>query len=452
MPAADILPVIATMLNLPQLKQTGLVEDPLQYQVHVTCDVPIPECGCLIPKLVRNGTKKVMFMDTPMHGKKVGIWVARQRYLCQSCRKTIYADVPHMHIKHDMTERLVSYIEQSGTARTFTALASEIGIDSQTISGIWNSYARQELDKIGPVTPEWLGIDELHIMGAYRAVITNIKERTLVDMLPNRKKATIIAYLGAVMESDKIKVVTMDMWDDYREAVKIALPHAKIVVDRFHVMQHASKAVEMVRKSLRANLNFKKRIGLIGDRWLFLSARENLSAQQTLVLEAVLEQYPTIKQAYQLKESFRDVWTCSDRATAESRYGEWKTRVDASDASDAFKPLLTAMENWRVEIFNYMDTRLTNAYTESFNSLARKMDRMGRGYSFPVLRAKLLMMNSCHKRGAPIPFRRSAPPVASTMMLSAPSPPEDEWAMLPGRFLGLDISTLAEELGKLPEN
>jgi len=33
-----------------------------------------------------------------------------------------------------------------------------------------------------------------------------------------------------------------------------------------------------------------------------------------------------------------------------------------------------------------MDWRLTNAYTESFNALARLMDRAGNGYSFEGLK------------------------------------------------------------------
>lgn len=446
------------MLNLPQLQQTKVVETDGQYEIHVTATAGVEACGCLTPQLVKNGTKPAMFFDTPMHGKKVGIWVIRQRHLCRSCGRTAYSRVPHMHHKHDMTERLVAYIEQAGAARTFTAIASEVGIDPQTVSGIWNAYAREKLDELGPQTPEWMGIDELFIMKAYRCVITNTKDRTLVDMLPNRKKMTVISYLGGVMESERIKVVTMDMWDDYREAVRIALPHATIIVDRFHIMQHASNAVEIVRKQLRAGLNTKKRLGLIGDRWLFRTAREKLSAPQTMVLEAILEQYPSIKGAYHFKESFRDVWQVSTRAEAEARYADWKAQVEASEVAEAFKPLTTALTNWHTEAFNFMDLRLTNAYTEGMNSLARRMDRMGRGYSFNVLRAKLLLMYSAHKRGEPIVFTRSRPVREQRSALPAGvygmmrSTPEPEVITEPGPFLGLDISTLADEVAKWPES
>ena len=46
--------------------------------------------------------------------------------------------------------------------------------------------------------------------------------------------------------------------------------------------------------------------------------------------------------------------------------------------------------NWRPEIFNYFDTPITNAFTEALNGLAKIANRMGRGYSFEAIRAKLL--------------------------------------------------------------
>lgn len=45
------------MLNLPKLKQTKLVETDEQYEVHAMADCPVPDCGCLLPQIVRNGTK-----------------------------------------------------------------------------------------------------------------------------------------------------------------------------------------------------------------------------------------------------------------------------------------------------------------------------------------------------------------------------------------------------------
>jgi transposase len=55
-----------------------------------------------------------------------------------------------------------------------------------------------------------------------------------------------------------------------------------------------------------------------------------------------------------------------------------------------FHELTRAMKNWRKEILNYFDYPITNAYTEGVNGAAKVMNRMGRGYSFEVIRARIL--------------------------------------------------------------
>lgn len=55
-----------------------------------------------------------------------------------------------------------------------------------------------------------------------------------------------------------------------------------------------------------------------------------------------------------------------------------------------FKPSLDALKNWEDEILAYWDYPATNAYTESLNNQIRSIERQGRGYSFEVLRTKVI--------------------------------------------------------------
>ena len=394
---------------------------------------------CLFGKpVVKNGTKQVMFFDTPAHGRRVGVWVARQRYKCGECGKTIYQAIPHMHPVHDMTERLVQYIKTKGTETTFTALAIEIGVDVQTVRKIWRNHARKELDKLQPKTPEWLGIDELFLMRSYRGVITNVKERTLVDILPSRSKPEVVRYLMGLEDREKITLVAMDMWEPYRDAVTGVLPNAQIVVDRFHISRMASEAMARVRKELRLTLPRRGKLQLKDDRWMMLRAVEKLDATKTILLQEMLQRFPLLNEAWHAKESFRDIWQCTSREDAEKAYDAWCERLHP-DVEPAFSDLQRAMRNWRKEVFNYFQWRVTNAYTESFNSVARKMDRMGRGYSFEALRAKLLLKHTLHKR-EPLKFTRSTPGPSLAMGL-----------MQQPRLLGIDLSTLDAYLDTLPE-
>ncbi len=60
-------------------------------------------------------------------------------------------------------------------------------------------------------------------------------------------------------------------------------------------------------------------------------------------------------------------------------------RAIAPEVATAFQPVVTALGNWEPEIMAYFRHQITNAYTESLNSLIRVTNRMGRGYSFEAL-------------------------------------------------------------------
>lgn len=74
------------------------------------------------------------------------------------------------------------------------------------------------------------------------------------------------------------------------------------------------------------------------------------------------------------------------------------------------------MENWRAEILNYFDYRITNAFTESLNGIIKHMQRLGRGYTFDVTRAKLLYAGSFSVQGA-----RTSPTPRSSRQLADPA-------------------------------
>ena len=52
---------------------------------------------------------------------------------------------------------------------------------------------------------------------------------------------------------------------------------------------------------------------------------------------------------------------------------------------------MLTIEEWGDHIFaHFSQNHITGGFVESANSVARVLERMGRGYSLPVLRARLL--------------------------------------------------------------
>ena len=100
--------------------------------------------------------------------------------------------------------------------------------------------------------------------------------------------------------------------------------------------------------------------------------------------------------AYKAKEAFHDIYNHKSKDDAEKAAKEWLHSVDA-EVAWAFREAMGALQSWWTEIFNYYDQPISNAYTESINNIAKGMNRMGRGYSFEVIRARLLFDDEARK-------------------------------------------------------
>lgn len=390
---------VPNFINLPLLTVLSVEETDHDYHVDAeSAQAPVACISCQSKDIVGFGKRAQLYNDLPIHGKRVGITVSRRRYKCKSCGVTFYEPLATMHEHHRATVRLIRYIEHESMRRTFASVAADTGVDEKTIRSIFKRSA-EELDKtVRFELPQWMGIDEIHIIKKPRCVITNVEHNTVVDMLPNREKQALTAYLKNLgTQKSSVRYVAMDMWRPYKLVVKENIPNAKIVVDKFHVVRMGNVALEMHRKSIRRTLNSRQRVKLMRDRFILLKRPNEITTAERDLMGPWFEAFPTLGLAYELKEGFFGIWeNASSRQGAEVLFDAWKARI-TPDVEAHFKPILTAFENWHEEIFAYFDHPITNAYTESLNSLIRVINRNGRGYSFEALRTKVLYTEGTHR-------------------------------------------------------
>ncbi len=413
------------LLNLPDWDIEHVETSARDYRVHATY-VPEPShcihCGhtsLFSGKLYRHGTREQLLMDLPSHGKRVGVLLTRSRYRCQDCGKTFLQPLPDVDERSQMTRRLVRHIEEMSVRKTFTAVADEVGVDEKTVRNLFKSYVERLDRTVVFQTPEWMGMDEVHLLKKPRCVLTNIKERTIIAVLEKRRKRVVLAHLRKMPDREDIRVVTMDMWNPYYDAVRETLPDATVIIDKFHVVRMASAAMEVVRKSLRAGLESKTRRKLMHDRFILLRRNKDLKPEQRETLALWSQMFPMLADAYRLKEEFYELWSIPKKADAIASYEQWERSITGTILLTAFQPLLTAMHNWREPIFAYWDHRATNALTEALNGLAKMMQRAGRGYSFEAIRAKMLYTPTLQKQ----PQHRQARYGEGFQQRAIPEPP-----------------------------
>jgi transposase len=386
----------ANILNLPCYKVLGITENEHDYQIDVEAVEPPTSCPhCQSSNLVGFGRRERMVKDLPMHGRRVGLYIDTRRYQCRGCGKTFYEALPEIDEKRLMTKRLVQWMGKQAIKRTFASIAEEVGCAEFTVRAVFSDYVNELEKTIRFETPSFLGMDEIHLIKP-RGVIANIQNSTIVELLPNRNKDTVVRFLHHLEGKERIQCVAMDMWTPYQDAVRAVIPQAEIVVDKFHVVRMANDAMERVRKCLRESLTPKQRRGLMHDRFVLLKRERDLNDKEALLLDGWTKNYPELGEAYRLKEQFFGIYDAESPDEAQAKFIQWQKSIPP-EIADAFADIERAWGNWTTPILNYFNHPVTNAYTESLNSLIRVMNRLGRGYSFEALRAKILFAEGAHK-------------------------------------------------------
>ncbi len=387
------LPCSIEILDFPGLTA---VDEPLDdgqgtrifYAVPTEDQKVCEHCG---GSLYKHGGRARSYRDSPIREYRVVIWLHARRFRCRNCKATFVQPVEGMDPAKSMTTRCVDWIRARCLRETYSHIAEEIGCDEKTVREIADAYIDELNDVYRPYLPEWLGIDETLLGGVNRLVLTDVGQRRIIDVLTDRKEETVVGWLYSFRNSSHLQGVTMDMWRHYKNAVHTVFSNAPVVIDKFHVLQMANRAVDSVRTALAARRiaeakgkKAKNVAKAVGRQWMrnkhLLRKRPyrlaqgltgNPKATGLMQLNSWLEGEPEIKEAYDLKEAIACIFEPgSTREEAEKAFNKWRKSIPRHlrVKDQPFERIFTATESWRTEILAYFDHRRTNAYTEGANS------------------------------------------------------------------------------------
>ena len=256
-----------------------------------------------------------------------------------------------------------------------------------------------------------LSLDEVALTnGELYTVLTNKqfhgKKRALVAMIQGTKSKDVANILAKIPE-DKRKIVeeiTLDMAESMKNIVKYSFPNATPVTDRFHVQQLVSEATQEIRILLRKeaireeNENIKlarnenkryksetfengdtKKQLLARSRYLLFKSESKWHESQQKRSEILFQEYPELKNAYELSMMFRSCYEHSHSiAEARESFEKWYQKVEEKNI-DSFVVAAESVRLHETTILNYFIARSTNASAESFNAKLKSFRSVVRG-------------------------------------------------------------------------
>jgi len=385
-------PFISIPLDIPDVRvlQTDLTQaDEFILTVESTLEsTTCRRCGRTITE-PHGEDRPRLLRHLPILGRVVYLRIRPKRFRCPFCddhptttQELDWYDPNALHTKAYERHLIVQLVNS-----TVTDVVAKEDVTYDALLGILDRYLATTIDwsALEPFTV--LGIDEIALRKGHRDFVAVLTAKTITNrlhvlaILPDRLKATVVAWLQTIPEEHRRRIHTVctDMWEGYVSAVQDVLPAATLVIDRFHVARHYRDGVDQLRKQelrrLRATLPDEQQDELKHILWPSRKHPADLDDEERAQLERFLVHSPALRQAITLREELTTIFdTARSKADGLRRIGFWRQRVTKSELS-CFDGFLKLLDSWLELIANYFIDHQTSAFVEGLNNKLKVLKR-----------------------------------------------------------------------------
>lgn len=324
-----------------------------------------PECGALASR-IHDYPEQRHVHDAPLRGSKILLVFDVHRLRCDHCHHVFTLRFRDIVTDCTYTKRLAREISDPERKQDVQTLSRLYRIGYKTVESILLKASEMKLAqrRDAPVVVKQLGIDEISNRkgrGDYVLVLTDLERRIVLDILPDRQKATLVKWLQnptAGIDLSQLAAAATDLWAHYRDAVVAVFgDKVKIVADRFHVMQNLHEAIHKARRQAQQEADTEEeRKQLKGLRYLLLKKDEKLTAKEKQRLQALKTDHPQLYDLTRLRQRLYE-WYETDHSLEEATRELNRWLEDAQKL--ACKPLnafCQTLQNWQTEIVNFFLT------------------------------------------------------------------------------------------------
>ncbi len=251
-------------------------------------------------------------------------------------------------------------------------------------AGIKRGLARRKTNIYYIVTH--LCIDEKSLKRGhhYITVLYDGDTGAVLEVVEHRtEQATTEGFksLSQYIELSKVEVVTMDMWQAFKNAAQKGVNQADIVHDRFHLAQYLNKAVDITRRAENKKLCKNNDESLKNTKYLWLKNPDNFTEKQAEKHKELLnrEDLQTV-QVWKLKEEFKQFFQQENVFKAALFFETWTDKV-IQLGNNALKKVATMMQKHWENIISYAKHKVSNAMAESVNSSIQLLKARARGFN-----------------------------------------------------------------------
>ena len=345
-----------------------------------------PACGCLTDRIHDYRMQKVS--DLNAFGKKVVLLYRKRRYAC-CCGKRFCEENNVVGRYCRRTQRVIeAIINGLASVHSYSSVAKNYGVSVNTVIRYFNCVKYPKPAEL----PEALGIDEFKGNSGgekYHCILTDLTTKKVIDIIHNRKEATLCDYFKHYDRS-KVKYFVSDMYKPYAEIARTYFKKATYIIDKYHWIRQVTWAFEAVRKEVQKKFSKTHRIYFKHSRFLLLKREKDLKEEERQQVMIMLYASADLSTAYFFKEQLYKVLEYGTREERRHALLEWIEGALDCDV-EPIKKCAETYQRWMTPILNSLEYDYTNGFTEGCNNKIKVLKRNAYGlHDFDRFRNRIL--------------------------------------------------------------
>jgi transposase len=321
--------------------------------------------------------------DLPCFEFRTTVVIELYRVRCPDCGvKT--EKVPQLPSKAPFSKRFEEAVGQACESAPVRRVARQFGLSPSTVRALDLRYLKRWAASRRKPALRQMGIDEVYLgkKQKFLTVVSNLETGEPLWFGRERKKETLDEFFEQHLsgfQRSVIRAACVDMWEPFRQSLEQWVPNCQIIYDKFHILQHASAAVDEVRRAEFFRKGGPAREIVKGKRWLLLSSWVHLDRKKKRQLNQLFALNRRVMKAYLLKESLARLWDYTYEGAMLRYLRSWIDQLRWQRLAPMEK--LAAMLLKHLEgILNYCKTKVPMGVVEAVNGNIKALLRRGRGY------------------------------------------------------------------------
>jgi transposase len=321
--------------------------------------------------------------DLPWRKYRTTVVVEFYRIRCPNCGLKVEV-VPQLPSKAPFSKDFEDAVGLACESAAARQVARQVGLAAGTVRAIDQRYLeRWAKNRKKPVLRQ-MGVDEIYLgkTQKFLTVVSNLETGEPLWFGRDRRQETLDEFFRTELgnwQRGRIAAACVDMWEPFTASILSWVPQCRIVYDKFHVMQHASQAVDEVRRAEFFRKGGRMRGLVKGKRWLLLSRWVHLDSRKRQLLNELFRLNRRMMKAYLLKESLDRLWTYRYEGAALRYLNQWIDQL-RWQRLEPFKKLAEMLLSHLEGILNYCRVPVRFGVVEAVNGNIKALLRRGRGY------------------------------------------------------------------------